>query len=188
MRILTNNETPTARKVEQRIRSLRQLYALSYLINEGRSAEAAKRLERNPNTDLEDALKPSEHLLISAAGEGSFWLTVLAKTKNAFKNLNYIAPLFFEEGRQAVVERVRASTKLKQLEVQEKETNLSFHSANKLIDLVQKVDKIKDPGTRERVRQALSTNVHALGQHLPPALPKPQRTIKVKKNAPRRKL
>jgi hypothetical protein len=113
-------------------------------------------------------------------------LTVLAKSKGAFKNLNYIAPLFFEEGRQAIVERVRAGTRLKQLEVREKEINVTFQAANKLIDLVQKVDKIKDPGTREKVRQALSTNVHALGQHLPPALPKPQATIKSKKNAPRR--
>ena len=187
LRILANGETPTAKTVEQRIHSLRQLYALSFLINEGRSGEAAKLLEQNPNADLEDALKPNERLLISAAGEGSFWLTVLAKTKTAFKNLNYIAPLFFEEGRQAIVERVRAGTKLKQLEVQEKEINLSFQSANKVIDLVQKVDKIKDTGTRERVRLALSTNAHALGQHLPPALPAPPATIKSKKKRPRKK-
>lgn len=180
LQILATDETPTARTVEQRIHSLRQLYALSFLINAGRSGEAAKLLEQNPNADLEVALKPNEHLLISAAGEGSFWLTVLAKTKTAFKNLNYIAPLFFEEGRQAIVERVRAGTELKQLEVKEKEINLSFQGANKLIDLVQKVEKIKDTGTRERVRLALSTNAQALGQHLPPALPAPRATMKSK--------
>jgi hypothetical protein len=47
LRILANGETPTAKTVEQRIHSLRQLYALSFLINEGRSGEAAKLLEKN---------------------------------------------------------------------------------------------------------------------------------------------
>ena len=178
LRILATDETPTAKSVEQRIHSFRQLYALSSLINAGRSDEAAKLLEKNPSADLEDALKPNERLLISAAGEGSFWLTVLAKSKGAFNNLMYIAPLFFDETRQAIVDRIRATTKLKQLEVQEKELNLNYQSANKLIELVQKVDKIKDPNTREKVRQALAANAQALGQHLPPALPKPEaRTV-----------
>ena len=40
LRILATDETPTAKSVEQRIHSFRQLYALSSLINAGRSDEA----------------------------------------------------------------------------------------------------------------------------------------------------
>jgi hypothetical protein len=174
LQIIAKDEMPTARLVEERIHALRQMYALSYLLERNRSQEAADVLEKSTAADLEDRLPPDDRMLISAASEGSFWLTVLTKTKGAFKTLSHIAPLFFEESREAIVRRVRAGTKLKELEAQEKEISLSFQSANKLIDLVKQVDAIKDADTRERVRQALATNAKSLGHHLPPALPKPE--------------
>ena len=54
--------------------------------------------------------------------------------------------------------------------------DLMFQSANKLVDLVQKVEKIKDPHTQEKARQALSINAGALGKQLPLSLPKPETT------------
>jgi hypothetical protein len=96
---------------------------------------------------------------IGNASEGTFWLTVLAKTKVAFASLVYIAPLFYDEGRQAILESVRATRDLKKLEVKTKEMDLTFQGAAKIIDLVQRVEKIKDPHVREKVREALSINV-----------------------------
>ncbi len=180
LQIIQDGETPTAEAVEQRIHSLRQLYATSFLISAGRSHEIADMLERNPRADLEQALTQQNRLFISAASEGTFWLTVVTKTKAAFKSLLYIAPLFYEEGRQAVLENVRATTDLKKLDVKAREMDLMFQSANKLVDLVQKVEKIKDPHTQEKARQALSINAGALGKQLPLSLPKPETTPKPK--------
>jgi hypothetical protein len=143
-------------------------------------------LERNPHADLEQAVTQENRLFISAASEGTFWLTVLAKTKAAFASLVYIAPLFYEDGRQAILERIRATTDLKKLDVKTKEMDL----AAKIIDLVQKVEKIKDPHVREKVREALSINVGAsigplnlplssIGPlNLPLSLPKQNKTMK----------
>ena len=137
LQIIPDGETPTASAVEQRIHSLRQLYATAFLINAGRSKEIAATLARNPRADLEQALTQQDRLFIIAASKGTFWLTVVTKTKAAFKSLLYIAPLFYEEGRQAILEHIRANTDLKKLDVRAKEMDLTFQSANKLVDLVQ---------------------------------------------------
>jgi hypothetical protein len=166
--VLADGETPTAKTVEKRIRALRQLYAATFLINTRRSDEAGKVLESDPDADLEDLLNEQDHLFIMAASEGSFWLTVLTKTRSAFKSLANIMPLFYEEGRQALLERVRATTDLKKLDVTQKQIKV----ADKLVSLVQKLEKIEDPELRQRMQEVISSNLKALGKQ-PLSLPKP---------------
>jgi hypothetical protein len=172
LQILANGEAPSALTVERRIRALRQLYAVNFLIDAGRSKEAARVLDANPNADLEELLRERDRLFVTAASEGTFWLTVLTKTRSAFRSLANIVPLFYEEGRQALLERMRANTELAKLTVKEKEDKLSFDRANKLVELVQKVEKIKDPHVKERVQDVLSASLSRLGRQIP-ALPKP---------------
>jgi hypothetical protein len=168
LQLIPEGETPTAKAVETRIHALRQLYATTFLINAGRAEEAARILGSNPQADLEELLKEKDRLFIIAASEGTFWLTVFTKTGAAFKNLTNIVPLFYEEGRQALLERVRATTAMKKLDVKQKEIKV----ASQLVELVQKVEKIKDPKLRDRVQEALSSNLSALGKQ-PLSLPKP---------------
>jgi hypothetical protein len=168
LQVLTDSETPTAKTVEKRIHALRQLYAATFLINTGRSDEVGKVLESEPDADLEDLLNEQDRLFITAASEGSFWLTVLTKTGSAFKSLANIVPLFYEEGRQALLERVRATTDLKKLDVTQKQIKV----ADELVGLVQKIEKIKDPALRQRMQEAISSNLKALGKQ-PLSLPKP---------------
>ena len=182
LKIVANGETPTAREIEERIRSLRQLYATTFLINMGRSAEAVRMLDSNPQADLEELLGNQDRLFVVAASEGTFWLTVLTKTRTAFRNLGTIVPLFYDEGRQALLERMRANTELKKLAVKEKEMLLGFERANKFVDLVQKIEKIKDPHVKERIRRALASNAAGLGTQLP-ALPSPTSAPKPKLTA-----
>jgi hypothetical protein len=172
LQIIPEGHTPTAIAVEQRIHSLRQLHATTFLVNAGRSEEIGRALVPNPNVDLETLLNEKDRLYVSAASEGTFWLTVLTKTKGAFRSLTTIVPLFYEEGRQALLDRMRANTALKKLAVEQTETRLAFEKANKLIDLVQKIEKIKDPEMRERVSHTLSASLSGLGKQLP-SLPTP---------------
>jgi hypothetical protein len=67
--------------VEARIRNLRQVYAIACIVFGG--TEYTHRLDKNPlsqETDFESYLPADERLVISAAGEGSFWATVGLKT------------------------------------------------------------------------------------------------------------
>jgi hypothetical protein len=168
LQVLGESETPSAKAVETRIHALRQLYAATFLINAGRSEEAGNVLESNPEADLEDLLKEQDRLFIAAASEGSFWLTVLTKTGAAFKSLANIVPLFYEEGRQALLQRVRATTDLKKLNVRQKQIKV----AGELVGLVREIEKIKNPALRQRVQETISSNLSALGKQ-PLSLPNP---------------
>lgn len=127
LNIIADGDLPTAEAVEKRIHSLRQLYATAFLLNAGRADEVAHALEQNPDTDLETSLlRERDRLFITAASKGTFWITAFTKTKAAFKSLSLIGPLFYDEGRQAPLERLRATTELKKLAVKEKHMYLTF--------------------------------------------------------------
>jgi UDP-N-acetylglucosamine transferase subunit ALG13 len=179
LRIVDDEEMPTALVVEQRIRSLRQLYAANFLINAERADEMAQALKNDDKTDLEELLKDEDRLFISAAGEGSFWLTVIPKTVAAFNSLSNILIVFYGEGRTALLERARAKTALAKLDVEKKRTDLAFSQANKSIDLAQKVAKIKNPWVRQQAEKAITTSLTGLGKE-PLALPPPGGTAKGK--------
>jgi hypothetical protein len=63
--------------------------------------------------------------------------------------------LFYDSGREAVLDRVALETELKRLEVEAKGLKNDLDRANGLIDLQLKIEKIKDPEKRARIRQAL---------------------------------
>jgi hypothetical protein len=70
--------------------------------------------------------------------------------------------IFYPEGRQALLERARARTDLEVLAVEQKRMEIEFQRANNVIDLVQKVEKIKDSEVREKARAAISFSIRKL--------------------------
>lgn len=169
LQLLEHKDTPSAKTVEIRIHALRQLYATTFLINVGRSLDVFHALKKNPNSDLEELLDKQDRLFVTAAGEGSFWVTVLTRTKQAFKSLTYIVPLFYEEGRQALLERVRATTDLKKLDVNEKQIKI----AKDFVGLAKELEKVKDPELRKMLNYKISESLSALGKQ-PISLPPPE--------------
>ena len=149
MQLIPEGDAPTAVAVEQRIHSLRQLYATTFLVNAGRSEELGRALTSNPNADLESLLNEKDRLYISAASEGTFWLTVLTKTKVAFRSLTTIVPLFYVEGRQALLDRMRANTALKKIAVQKAERRARYQCpASPALLLPLDVDDLKSKNTK----------------------------------------
>jgi len=131
LKIIQDREIPTAIVLEKRIHALRQLYATAFLINAGRTQDLVNTLEQSPSADLETSLlRERDRLFITAASEGSFWITLLTRTKAAFKTLSLIGPMFYDEGRQALLERLRATTELKKLDVKAKQWQISFDQSN----------------------------------------------------------
>jgi hypothetical protein len=156
MQIIHDGEAATAQAVEERIHWIRQMYAVTFLIDEGRESEIQKTLAEDPAADLEERLlTENQRLFIMAANEGSFWITVVTKTGAAFRSLSNILPLFYDEGRQALLERVRATTELRKLEVEAKRAQLAYEAANKYFQLMDRYRKEKDPQTRQAIQRML---------------------------------
>ncbi len=146
-----------------RIHALRQIYAISLLIDAGRENEIAKAFSENGSVDFESLIDDEDKLFINAASTGSFWLTVTTKSTAAFKSLTNIFPLFYDEGRQAVLERVRANTELVKLDVDKKHLDIQMQKANGLIDLYNKIEKIKDPAVKDLMKAELTKSIAESG-------------------------
>jgi hypothetical protein len=67
-----------------------------------------------------------------------------------WRSLSAVACVFFCEGRKALLERARARTALAVLAVEEKRMEIQFQRANNVIDIGQKLEKIKDPQLRKK--------------------------------------
>lgn len=171
--IIADSEIPTAELVETRIHALRQIYAINLLVDAGREEDIEEAFRSKSPPDFEKLIDESDKLLINSASTGSFWLTLAARSTAAWKSLTAIAPLFLDEGRQAVLERVRAKTELTKLEVIQKRNDISLQKANAVIALYSKVEKIRDPNIREAVRKELIRSFEATAEVLP-FLPPPE--------------
>jgi hypothetical protein len=138
---------------------LRQIYAISFLIDAGREIDISKAT----TDDLEDLIDQADRLFIVSAGQGSFWLTVTAKTAAGFKSMRNIVHLLFDEGRQEVLKRVKANTKLVELDVEKKHLDIYTQKVNTFIDLYNKIEKIKDPIVKEQIKATLGKSVIVFG-------------------------
>ena len=78
------------------------------------------------------------------------------------RNSSNVASTIYAPGREALLRRTEARTRLEELAVDQKRAEIEMQRAKNVIDLVQKIEKIKDPGLRERTRAALSANKHLL--------------------------
>lgn len=159
LRIVEESEEPTAALVEERLRNLRQAYAIIFALYADREDALAKVLQDNPAADLElKLLSDDERLMLRAAGPGSWWVTVLSKIRGTGTATLNTLSLFYGEGRTMLLERVRAGTALKQEEVEAKRIANNTARAQGAIDLAIKLEKIKDPASRETVKRLLIAN------------------------------
>ena len=73
----------------------------------------------------------------------------------AGRSLSAVACMFYPAGREALLRRSKARTELEELAVEQKKLEIASQRANIAIELVQKVEKIKDPQLRETMRAAI---------------------------------
>jgi hypothetical protein len=178
LRLIVNDETPTAQLVESRLHALRQIYAISFLVDAGREANIAKALDDSISYDLENLIEAADRLLIVSASQGSFWVTVTAAMGAPFKSLMNIVHLFYEEGRHAALELAKARTELAKLDVDKKRLDIRTQKVKAMIDLYNKIEKIKDPTVKNQIKAVLSENIIASG-NTPPSLPPDDNNVSV---------
>ncbi len=184
VKIIDEGESATAELVQRRIAALRQAYAIAYLINTGRGDELGSVLGSGWEDDVEGKfLRNEEKLYIEAAGPGSLWLTIIAKTKVGYQTATDILALFYSEGRDALLRRVRANTVIKELEADHKRLRLDLDRANGVLDMANKIEKLKDPKVRAAAKTALIRNLQAIGPEARNLLPPPSNDANPPKSA-----
>ncbi|WP_343897098.1 hypothetical protein [Craurococcus roseus] len=168
LEIIGPNEKVTAELLEHRIHHLRQIYAITLLVNEGREDDLARVLRERPSADLEqDLVGEEDKLLVLDASPGSLIISLIAKSKKAYNSLLYACAVPFAKGRDALLGRVAAGTALAELEVLAKAQDLRLKGAHGVLDLAKKIDTIKDKEVRELIRQRLLTDMTGLTSAVP---------------------
>jgi hypothetical protein len=145
----SEDQRPTLLRLQARLEGLRQLHALVYLLlhDNEKLERAAGDFGDGKAVDIgTDFLNESAELRIEAFGPGSWVSTVWTKTKEAKEALVLIAGLAYKEGRDAMLRRLRAETRLKELAVEEKE----FELFSKKVDYIRSVAN-SSPNIREFV-------------------------------------
>lgn len=66
------------------------------------------------------------------------------------------AVMFYAAGRHALIERSRSRTELERLAVVEKRMEIDFKRDNHLLDVVKRIEEIKDPVLRAQAMAALA--------------------------------
>jgi hypothetical protein len=114
--IPSDEHDASAATVQARIGSLRQVYAIACIAYGGIAYTG--RLPENglsQDSDFENYLPPNEHLLISSAGQGSFWATVglkaIAAVKEAPKAALVAISVIFKDGPERIVRAAEAIVK-----------------------------------------------------------------------------
>ena len=82
--------------------------------------------------------------------------------------------MMFGEGRQLLLERLRTANALQKEELRKKQIENDRASAKAAIDLIVKLEKIRDPNRREAVRTLLLSKTADLNPNIAGLLPPPK--------------
>lgn len=146
--------------IETKLNALRTLYAIFYLVHDGREKELQSYLIKHPHGDIERALlKPDEQLFIESISYGSWVLTVWGKTQKAYKSIISVAGMVFQRGREAFLTKLEADARLKNAEADSKEVEVKdkdFELKKKQFDYLLEVsDKMDIPEVKEQLKARL---------------------------------
>lgn len=180
VQLVSDDEQPSAALIEDRIRSLRQVYALLVLVDRNQQKNLGANLRRNPTLDIErELLKPEEWLRVEAAGKGTWWMAVVAKAKRAPQAALNTLSLVYGEGRQLLLARVRADTQIRQSTARRETQKAERLLDRRIVDLSKALDKVKDPSARAAIATRLISEMKSINPQL--AAPAVRRLLPPKK-------
>jgi len=155
--------------IEQKLRGLRTLYAISYLLYTGRANELESYLIKHPNGDIENALlKEEEKLYIESISHGSWIVTLWTKTQDAYKSLVSAVGVVYERGREALLRKLEAEARLKEAEANKTEVQVEREQFELVKDKISYIsdlsDKIERPEIKEQLNKRIIQSVTELVQ------------------------
>jgi hypothetical protein len=174
LQLIADGEEPSAALVEHRLHNLRQVYAVAYLLNDGRGEELANAVRNNPGIDVEQSLlKEYERLYLQAAAPGSWFVTAITKVRGAGQAALYGMGALYGEGRGLLLERLRTANKIQAEELKKRQIENAKAAADAAIDIANKLNRIKDPESREAVRVLLLSHSNEINPRISGLLPPP---------------
>jgi hypothetical protein len=153
--------------IEDKLRGLRTLHAIYYLVETGRSADLARYLESTPAGDIErDLLDEDDRLRVESISYGSWVLALWAKSAEAYRAVSSVAGLVFERGREAYLRRLEAEAHLRENQAEREGVQLArdeFDLRKSQMDYLLDIsDRIDAPEIKERLKQRVLESVDAL--------------------------
>jgi len=153
--------------IEDKLRGLRTLHAIYYLVDSGRVPELAAYLAKSPQGDIErDLLHDEDRLYVESISYGSWLLALWAKSVKAYRALSSVAGLVYERGREAYLRRLEAEAHLLEhtadreaVQLAKDRFDLKRTQMDYLLDISDKVDA---PEIKEILKQRVLESVDAL--------------------------
>jgi hypothetical protein len=130
LQILDGEKRISARALEKRLRALRTLYAIVHLSSTDRFNLVQDILSKDPSCDLELLLDDDELLYVECLAPGSWYVTLWSKLRTSYRSVLQTVAIVSERGREALLSKLEAEARLKELEVEEKE----FENFTKKVD------------------------------------------------------
>jgi len=146
------------REVERRLGALRKLHAVVYLLETGR-AEIVEKALATGGQDLDSYLSNDEQLFLESIAPGSWILTVWTGLRNSYRSLLSVVAIVYTRGREAFLTKLEAETRLKQLDVEEREFRLTTQKIDYCLGLAK---KLHNPESKQRLRALVQDQVAAL--------------------------
>jgi len=149
-------------EIEGRIHATRQIHALVLLLQTDRIDKLSAFLD----ADLEQALENEEKLYFSSVSTGSLWAALTGLRGTSVTAALTVAGMFFSEARDALLRTLRARAQSLEFDVLQKEMDLRFSNVERAIDILQRIEKIKDSELRDRVLKSFGSSLAVFGKSI----------------------
>jgi len=156
LQIVDGEKRLPARILEKRLRALRTLYAIVHLSLTDRFNLVQDVLAKDPFYDLELLLHDDELLYIECLAPGSWYITLWSKVRSSYHSILQTVSIVSVRGREALLKKLEAEARLKELDVEEKEFEIFTQKADYGLNLMDRLssDSAKT-ALRDRVEEAL---------------------------------
>ncbi len=172
---LTDDYDTPAAVVERKIRSLRQLYAVIFLLRSGKASGIPKGLGYSDDLDLEAKfLAPDDQLRFSAMGSGSIYATLAGISALAKESVIDLVGMLTVPGYQRAQDRwtnktaaERLELEKKRLEVEKQNVDVLKHKVKSAIEVLGMIEKVKNPEAQELLREIATRSMRDLNVNIP---------------------
>ena len=159
LNFMADGRRPNIATLERRLHGLRQLHAIIFALQEGRQDGLAKLLQSETDLDIEGTLlSAKERLHVESIGPGSWIVVLAAKLRSSYKAVLSFVSVVYPTGRDALLRRLEAETKLKELNVEREQVELAARKTDVVLSLA---ERMPDPKIKQKLYDRVERELSA---------------------------
>lgn len=147
------------RIIEHRLHAIRSIHAIVHLLVTGRAAEVQRGILADSAFDFESLLPDEELLYVESLAPGSWYITLWTKARESYKSLLAGVAMVYGRGREALLSKLEAEARLKQLEVEEREFKLLTERFDYGLGLL---DRVASEPAKQKLRGRIEEEIAGL--------------------------